>query len=560
MDIFTTTVTAITEIYRITIFIKGVVTDIENRDADKQEIRDKLDHELLFLDSFKHLFFDNDGKFIYDSRLPDSLKRDVEILLSALKGTLAEYGMLAAKHGMLDLEPDDDADTATTQEDDLKSPSGRIQRVQLMLKDLKSRTFDWALFDKKKLTQTLAAYSGWTERLRQTMSLMLLTLAAFDKSSIRKFTNNEEARNLGIQHVARRQLLAKTETPANFSPLQGRIIEDTETSSDADVKLAMYMNEKQQINEKVVVEYRKYGNELIQATKFGSPREEDLKASTRNLAWLLHTAFPVTSEDDDPETIENSGFLALPCLGYIDQPGKHRFLFVYRLPSEMTTLLTFQPLTLHSLISGNVRNKPPLGNRFFMAHALASTVLNIHTFGWVHKSIWSRGVIMLPSSGVSTSSGSRWLKPYLTGWGIARAVIDGTELAADNEIESNFYRHPKRQGKPEDTFDIEHDLYALGVVLLEIGVWETIGMMFATEIDQATATNHLPEAEGLRTAYIQKAYAKLSKEMGEAYMTAVVKCLTGDFEVGPKEDDRRSALILEFRESVVEVVVKGIGL
>ena len=65
---------------------------------------------------------------------------------------------------------------------------------------------------------------------------------------------------------------------------------------------------------------------------------------------------------------------------------------------------------------------------------------------------------MLPSSGVSTSSRSRWLKPYITGWGIARAVMDGTELAADNELEPNFYRHPKRQGKPEDTFDIEHDL------------------------------------------------------------------------------------------------------
>ncbi|KUL89049.1 hypothetical protein ZTR_05976 [Talaromyces verruculosus] len=373
MDIFGTTVTAITEIYWVTIFIKG---------------------------------------------------------------TLAEYGMLAAKHGMLDLEPDNDADTATTQEDDLKSPSGRIQRVQL-----KNRTFDWALFGKKKLTQTLTADSGWTERLRQTMSLMLLTLAAFDKNSIRKFTNNEEARNLGMQHVARRQLLAKTKTPANFSALQGRVIEDTENSSDADVKLAIYMNEKQKVNEKVVVEYRKYSNELIQAT---------------NVAPT--SAFHITSEYGDPEMIENSGFLALPCLRYIDQPGRHRFLFVYRLPSEATSLLTFQALTLHSLFSGNVRNKPPLGNRFFMAHALASTVLNIDTFGLVHKSIWSRGVIMLPSAGVLTSSGSRWLTPYLTGWGIARAVMDGTELAADNEIEPNFYRHPKRQGKPEDIFDIEHDL------------------------------------------------------------------------------------------------------
>ncbi|RAO68475.1 uncharacterized protein BHQ10_004487 [Talaromyces amestolkiae] len=547
MDIFGTTVTAITEIYRITIFIKGVVTDIQNRDADKQEIRDKLDHELLFLESFKCLFYDNVGKFNYDSRLPESLKRDVEILLFALKGTLAEYGMLAAKHGLLDLDQEDDA---------LKPLSGRIQRIQLKVKDLKNKTIDWALFDKKKLTQTLAAYSGWTERLRQTMSLMLLTLAAFDKDSLARFATDKNARNLGIQSVAKRQLLAKTKTPTDFSALQGRIIlEDTDNTSDTDVKLAIYMDEKRQLNERVVVEYRKYGNELIQATKFGSPLEKDLKASTRDLAWLLHNAFPAASETDTEEN-ETSGFLTLPCMGYIDQRETHRFLFVYRLPSNLTSLVTFQPLTLHGLISGNIRNKPALGNRFFMAHALASTVLNIHSFGWVHKNIWSRGVIMLPSSAVSQG-----LKPYLTGWGVARAVTDGTELAADNEIEPNFYRHPKRQGKPEDNFDIEHDLYALGLVLLEIGVWETISVMFGTEIDQATACNQLPEAEGLRTAYIQKAYAKLSKEMGEAYMTAVIKCLTG-FEVGTEEEDedRRSSLILAYRENVVKVVAKGIGL
>lgn len=557
MDIFGTTVTAITEIYRITIFIKGVVTDIENRDVDKQEIRDKLDHELLFLDSFKHLFFDNFGKFNYDNRLPESLKRDVEILLSALKGTLAEYGMLAAKHGLLDLEQEDDtASTEMAQQDDaLKSSSGRIRRVQRKLKYVKSKTVDWALFDKKKLTQILAAYSGWTERLRQTMSLMLLTLAAFDKDSLYGFTTDTNARNLGIQNVAKRQLLAKTKTPTDFSALQGRIIEDTDDTSDSEVKLAIYMDEKRQLNERVVVEYRKYGNELIQATKFGSPLQEDLKASTRDLAWLLHNAFPATSETD-METNQNSSFLTLPCMGYIDQRGKHRFLFVYRLPSNLVSLVTFQPLTLHGLINGNVRNKPALGARFFMAYALASTVLNIHSFGWVHKNIWSRGVIMLPSP-----AAPQGLKPYLTGWGVARAVTDGTELAADNEIEPNFYRHPKRQGKPEDTFDIEHDLYALGVVLLEIGVWETINVMFGTAIDQATACNQLPEAEGLRTAYIQKAYAKLSKKMGEAYMTAVIKCLTGNLEVGVGvQEDRRSSLILAYRANVVEVIAKGIGL
>ena len=80
------------------------------------------------------------------------------------------------------------------------------------------------------------------------------------------------------------------------------------------------------------------------------------------------------------------------------------------------------------------------------------------------------------------------------------------------------------------------------MVLLEIGVWETISVMFGTEIDQAAACNQLPEAEESRTAYIQKAYAKLSKEMGEAYITAVIKCLTG-FEIGTGEEEDRKKFV-----------------
>ncbi len=100
MDIFGTTVTAMAEVYKITMFIRGVVADMKAYDSSKREIQDKLEHEFLFLTTFKELFFDKEAVMRSD-HLHDNLKRDVFIILTALKKSLAEYGVLAAKHGLL---------------------------------------------------------------------------------------------------------------------------------------------------------------------------------------------------------------------------------------------------------------------------------------------------------------------------------------------------------------------------------------------------------------------------------------------------------------------------
>jgi hypothetical protein len=558
MDIFGTTVTVISEIYNITIFIKGVITDIKSRESDGQEIQHKLDHELLFLDSFKKLFFDSNGSFIYDDRLPGNLLQDVEVILSALRKVLAEYGMLAAKHGLLHPETAEQTRPFSNEND---TPTPIHRRIQLKLKDVKKRTFDWALFDKDKILEILDAYSGWTERLRQTMTLMLLTLAAFDGDAHKRFADSSDARDLGIQSVAKRQLLTRTAPPIEFTALNGHIIEYPGQASSSDIKLATYVDD-WHVSENVLVEHRKYSNELIVATDFKSPLVGTLKASARSLAWLLRSSFPPDTEVYSSDIRDHSGFLTLPCLGYLDQPDEHRYLFLYKLPSKVTYPLTRQVITLHDLINGGnqsnlVSTKSSLGNRFFMANTLASTLLNIHSFGWLHKNIWSRGVIVFPC--FTSSLPSQWLAPYLTGWGIARPILDSTELAPDIEIEPNFYRHPKRQGQPTDTFDIEHDIYALGVILLEIGLWETVSVMFKLQIDKAIAGKHLPEPETIRTALVETAKGKLGAEMGESYMKAVVRCLTGEFGF-KKYEDRRSTLLIAFRETVVEVTAKGLGL
>lgn len=45
-------------------------------------------------------------------------------------------------------------------------------------------------------------------------------------------------------------------------------------------------------------------------------------------------------------------------------------------------------------------------------------------------------------------------------------------MQGDDKWQDNLYRHPERQGKnPEESYTMHHDVYSLGVCLLEIGLW-----------------------------------------------------------------------------------------
>ncbi|KAH0545480.1 hypothetical protein FGG08_000481 [Glutinoglossum americanum] len=565
MNPFGVTLGAITEICRITIFIRDIIADGRAYDPDRQGIRDKLEHELLFMESFRELFFDNDGALMRYDRLPTNLRRDVDVTLNALKKTLAEYGMLAARHGFLDLENDGQAVKTATNDEALISLR---ERIKSKLIDLKKKNIDWALFGKGEMLKTLSEYSEWAERLRQTMSLMLLTLTAFGDTTLRDFADSKRAMDMGLQEVAQRQILAHSGPPEDFKALDGLIVEVSETPNTSSIRLARYEDEWGAARE-VVVEYRTYDSALAYATEVNSPDLAEMKTPTRNLAWLLCSASFTQGPDGDVTAISNRpGISTLQCLGYLDQPEHYQTIFLYQLPRLRNLGIGSSIITLHDLINGGTvgaqaprpTSKPSLGNRFSLAHTLASAVLNIHSSGWVHKNIWSRGVVVFPSSTSTPGSESeQHLVPYLTGWGLARPVLGSTDLATNTEAEPNFYRHPSRQGQPKSSFTAEHDIYALGVVLLEIALWRTIGSVFKKQIDKATVEGRLPPPEMVRKALLDRARADVPREMGEGYAKAVERCLNGDFGVD-KDGDERTGLPVAVREMVVEVIARGMKL
>jgi hypothetical protein len=76
-------------------------------------------------------------------------------------------------------------------------------------------------------------------------------------------------------------------------------------------------------------------------------------------------------------------FLTPTCIGYVDDRAAHsRLAWIFAMPegSSCSTALR----TLHSLL-GRIQHQRSLSQRIALAHRLASSVLYLHTMGWLHK-------------------------------------------------------------------------------------------------------------------------------------------------------------------------------
>lgn len=65
---------------------------------------------------------------------------------------------------------------------------------------------------------------------------------------------------------------------------------------------------------------------------------------------------------------------------------------------------------------------------------------------------------------------------YLQDWTYVRENTDATSLVGVGQYwDRQIYQHPERQGRPgryiEDDYKAKHDLYSLGVTLLELFLW-----------------------------------------------------------------------------------------
>ncbi|KFY56586.1 hypothetical protein V496_06682 [Pseudogymnoascus sp. VKM F-4515 (FW-2607)] len=271
--------------------------------------------------------------------------------------------------------------------------------------------------------------------------------------------------------------------------------------------------------------------------------------------------------------ITHPSFHSLKCKGSL-KVSSGEFAYIFETPP----LQSVDFRSLSQLL--RLECRPSLNDRLSLGAALAETVLQLHTSGWLHKGIRSDNVIFCRENLHNWKADS--LSPvYLGGYEYARAdnPLDITE-APSSQKETDIYRHPALTSGSHSSYKKQYDLYALGCVLLEIGLWCSLQSILLLALRRGSKDFRVPHGLNLEFGG-QVEVAELSekkrilvtdnrdggivKELefmaGKKYASVVMACLTAGDGVQSKDakevegdtsgEDDDSDTLLDLQEWVV---------
>lgn len=233
----------------------------------------------------------------------------------------------------------------------------------------------------------------------------------------------------------------------------------------------------------------------------------------------------------------------LQLAGFQSVSASH-FRLVFPFPEKRAN-----PRSLRDILLDPInRPAPPIPRnyRFFLPRKLAEAVYHVHEQNLVHKCIRPESILLFEPEGNNPEvKYPRTIGlPVISDWQHARRTKDASRRQAFWDWTMAMYQHPERQADPSTTaasrYNIGHDIYSLGICLLEIGLWHTFIIYNDSEPGYSTllaetkaewkAENSdgqsLTEAEIEQRVFIHLAGDRLAFEMGEAYSKLVIKCLT----------------------------------
>lgn len=276
----------------------------------------------------------------------------------------------------------------------------------------------------------------------------------------------------------------------------------------------------------IIQEVKKYG-------PFVDPADiPALTSRVELLAKLL--AVPKTDE-----------FRSLRCLGWSHEDLANTYTLDFAVPP---TCIGRKYTTLHTIIKeSRARIRPTMNERVWISYTLARAVNKWHISGWVHQSISSHNVLFFFKDDTHRVDYSQ---PFLHGFEFARPDSDPSIGRAADDLEFNVYRHPEREGNLRKGHRKKHDIYSLGVVLLELGLWQ-LGTQLVSNSSQTLS------ARDRQTKLLRHCSERLPHFAGIFYEAAVYACLSSNVEAD--WDDRAgSELAKLFQQNVVDELAKGV--
>ncbi len=211
--------------------------------------------------------------------------------------------------------------------------------------------------------------------------------------------------------------------------------------------------------------------------------------------------------------------------------------FVFRVPPTHP-----HPESLRGrLLGGADRAHGSLSERLALAQQIAAAVSAVHLYGFVHKNIRPETILLFRQSLGEGGAGAGSETAALVGFDVLREAEGRTRRMGDADWERNLYRHPQRQGLAlEFDYEMRHDIYSLGVCLLEIGLWASfvgyhrdsagvsgLGPGLSVLGEDMSGPKLMKNPEQVREGLLQLARSPpLRRQMGTLCARVVETCLT----------------------------------
>ncbi|KAE9583941.1 hypothetical protein CGMCC3_g227 [Colletotrichum fructicola] len=391
----------------------------------------------------------------------------------------------------------------------------------------------WSLMDKKRVGTIIEDFSELNSRIHESIKLWCLgTSIGVNLQHLNRLETDDNSRALGFDVDARLQLtISQSQTTATSlemnDPSLRRCVENARGFGG---KFGIFDWE----DKAYLVEYLSYSPE----SPVPVPLDDRTRALVDMLANLLH----------QPKEI---AFRTPSCHGWVRQMQQNRVAYMFSLPEAADS----RPTSLLDILSANNLHPPSLSQRFCLAAKLSRCISQLHLVKWVHKSFRSENILFfrrIDSEGrVSPPENQSELsEPWLLGFEFSRPEKYFSHGHADACLSRDIYRHPERQQNPTQIFNKIHDIYALGVVLLEIGLWQPVLTL------EKSGFSKVRDPHAIKKHLIKHAEKRLGAKMGDKYQKVVLNCLKGDFNVF---DDTKEDFKLQqaFRANVVDLLQKS---
>ena len=215
----------------------------------------------------------------------------------------------------------------------------------------------------------------------------------------------------------------------------------------------------------------------------------------------------------------------------------YRCGMVYELPVGRSQQTLQKHRTLISAINATCNQemaRPALEDRFRLAYNILLSVLGYFANGDSHRNIHPINILLIPMDGERPqfSAGAQVNRVDIRQGYLLQSCQDLVSSQQKSEtLEAEMYRHPGHDINNPDAIVPAFDIYSVGLILLEIGLWMPLSRMWKSDYDRR-----------IFMARVQRIYSqKLASKMGSKYMRLVQRCLHAPTELFSKSQPHEAA-------------------